>query len=191
VSYDGPSGPNTVTETPPESRRRLEGRMNTPPSPSNLKCEALFKTIHEVYRIGAFWSHIQARAPREFCTTCGSTESMEHILIDCRSQPVRQIWNLAKNIWPHRDIPWPEISLGTILGCGCLSAHQTANPREINRDQRPNALLKGATRLLQILISESAHLIWVLRCERVIRQHIHNNQEIRSRWRNKLETHRR
>jgi ribonuclease HI len=142
----------------------------------------LFKTIHEAYRIGAFWSHIQAVAEREFCTICGATESMEHILTNCNCPPVRQIWRLAKNTWPHRDIPWPEINLGTILGCGCLSAQQTRDTQENDRDRRPNALLRGATRLLQILISESAHLIWVLRCERVIHQLQHSNQEIRSRW---------
>ena len=41
---------------------------------------------------------------------------------------------------------------------------------------------RGATRLLQILISEAAHLIWVLRCERVIQVKIHNRDEIRLRW---------
>ena len=41
---------------------------------------------------------------------------------------------------------------------------------------------RGAARLLQILISESAHLIWVLRCERVIQDRPHSAGEIRLRW---------
>ena len=41
---------------------------------------------------------------------------------------------------------------------------------------------KGATRLLQILISEAAHLIWVLRCERVIQEKRHEGREIVARW---------
>jgi hypothetical protein len=54
---------------------------------------------------------------------------------------------------------------------------------------------RGAKRLLQILISEAAHLIWVLRCERVIvddsdenqaeeqiPRRTHTNTEIKSRW---------
>ncbi|KAH9023482.1 hypothetical protein EDB85DRAFT_312877 [Lactarius pseudohatsudake] len=41
---------------------------------------------------------------------------------------------------------------------------------------------KGATRLLQILISEVAHLIWVLRCERVIQGKQQNANETEARW---------
>ncbi|KAH9025218.1 hypothetical protein EDB85DRAFT_1984442 [Lactarius pseudohatsudake] len=41
---------------------------------------------------------------------------------------------------------------------------------------------KGATRLLQILISEAAHLIWVLRCERVIQGKQQNANETEARW---------
>lgn len=37
-------------------------------------------------------------------------------------------------------------------------------------------------RLLQILISESAYLIWVLRCERVIQPRTHSETEIEKRW---------
>ncbi|KAH9008164.1 hypothetical protein EDB83DRAFT_2211893, partial [Lactarius deliciosus] len=37
-------------------------------------------------------------------------------------------------------------------------------------------------RLLHIPISESAHLIWVLRCERTIQLKTHSAQEIKNRW---------
>ncbi|KAG1726449.1 hypothetical protein EDD22DRAFT_764255, partial [Suillus occidentalis] len=42
--------------------------------------------------------------------------------------------------------------------------------------------LKGASWLLRILISESAHLIWVLRCEQVIQDRTHTRQNITKRW---------
>ena len=134
----------------------------------------LFKTIHEVFRIEYFWSHIQAVAERQFCATCRTTESMDHILIHCRCRPgpMRQILCLAREAWPHRNLPWPEIDLGTILlGCGSLSVQQVINNEAQNGNQEHrnnNAHHKGVSRLLQILISESAFLIWVLRCERVI-----------------------
>ena len=35
-----------------------------------------------------------------------------------------------------------------------------------------------------ILISEAAHLIWVLRCERAIHERHHTDNEINMRWRN-------
>jgi len=44
--------------------------------------------------------------------------------------------------------------------------------------------LRGASRLLKILTSESAFLIWALRCERVIHEKNHTHQEIKSRWLN-------
>ena len=41
---------------------------------------------------------------------------------------------------------------------------------------------KGTDQLWRILISESAHLIWVLRCEHVINEALHSAEEIMSRW---------
>ena len=38
---------------------------------------------------------------------------------------------------------------------------------EDNRETRTGA---GAARLLQILLTKSAHLIWVLRCEHIIQE---------------------
>jgi len=40
----------------------------------------------------------------------------------------------------------------------------------------------GASRLLQILLSESLHLIWVLRCESVIQEKTLSINEIRKQW---------
>ncbi|KAG1888417.1 hypothetical protein F4604DRAFT_1499697, partial [Suillus subluteus] len=43
-----------------------------------------------------------------------------------------------------------------------------------------------ASRLYRILISESAHLIWVLRCERTIGGRNYPLNTIESRWMNKI-----
>jgi len=60
------------------------------------------------------------------------------------------------------NLPWPGNDLGTILGCGCLTVQHSEHQNQ-NQDHHPNkAHLKGATRLLQILLSESAFLIWAL-----------------------------
>ncbi|KAI0048315.1 hypothetical protein FA95DRAFT_1463371, partial [Auriscalpium vulgare] len=42
--------------------------------------------------------------------------------------------------------------------------------------------MKGASRLLRILISESAHLIWNIRCERQIGGKTHTKASIITRW---------
>ncbi|KAI0281171.1 hypothetical protein BC826DRAFT_923541 [Russula brevipes] len=108
---------------------------------------------------------------------------MEHILTQCIAPPRRIIWNLAKQTWPHREYVWPQISTGLIIGCGTIS-----EPRKLNQEERiePNhrrSTHKAESRLLQILITESAHPIWVLRCERVIHTRNHPTDEIQTRWR--------
>jgi hypothetical protein len=139
----------------------------------------LYKAMHNTHMIGRYWINIPGYEDREMCTTCEETESMTHILTQCRSHTTQKIWHLARTFWPHQNIPWPEITLGTILGSGCISlptnnTHQPRNPKETYR---------GPSRLIQILISESAHLAWVLRCERVIQEKNHSENEVRQRWR--------
>ena len=61
--------------------------------------------------------------------------------------------------------------------CCATEGITVRNNRECTTDD-----IRGATRLLQILISEAAHLIWVLRCERAIQEKTHNEGEIEGRW---------
>jgi hypothetical protein len=103
---------------------------------------------------------------------------MDHVLTQCIATPTRMIWNLARNTWPQL---WPEISIGTIMGCGNISPPATEIALE-GANQHQRHAPRGATRLLQILRSKSAHLICVLRCERVIQDHTHTPSEIRNRW---------
>jgi hypothetical protein len=103
---------------------------------------------------------------------------MEHILTRCTSRPPQIIWPLAKSLWPHSKQRWPEISLGTILGVGCMEVKKSA----VTQNNDNSSTDRGASRLLHILVSESAHLIWVLHCDRVINEITHCDNEIRSRW---------
>jgi len=106
---------------------------------------------------------------------------MDHILIQCREKSTQLIWQLAQNLWPHRNIPWPEINLGIVLGCGCINLKPNDNQTNNQRQQKRIAL-PGPNCLLQIILSESAHLIWVLRCKRIIQEKLLSESEIRSRW---------
>ena len=146
----------------------------------------LYKAMHGTQKVGEYWRHLGDSAPREFCSVCRTTESMEHILIRCQATPPRLIWTLAKDLWPHDQIPWLEISLGIILGSGTITLppaepQKTANQQE-STHQRPS--IRGAGCLFQILISEAAYLIWVLRYERVVREppRTHTVNEIEARW---------
>jgi hypothetical protein len=144
----------------------------------------LYKTMHSTQKIGTYWDHIPGYQDRQTCQSCGRTESMEHILIKCEERPTRIIWQLARESWPEQTYKWPDISLGLILGCGSITspreiAHQ--NEQQVEQDRRSRNV-KGPTRLMQITITESAHLIWILRCERVIREKQHSDREIQTRW---------
>ena len=104
-----------------------------------------FKTLHGTLRVSDFWRGIP---------NCrGITESIEHIILDCPSGPSEIIWHLAKLTWPTSLREWPEIHLGTVLGCGSILLPAQCDNQHTDR---------GHTCFLQILISESAHLIWVL-----------------------------
>ncbi|KAH9000578.1 hypothetical protein EDB86DRAFT_2904676 [Lactarius hatsudake] len=140
--------------------------------------------------IGDVWFKIPNYKQRGNCDTCNMMESMMHILLYCRSNSVDLIWELAKDLWPYDPEEWLPINLGLILGVGCLSYNLLISAQQgnalLNNEcaRRKKDEKKGASRLLQILISEAAHLVWVIRCERVIQERTHNPHKIRSRWRN-------
>lgn len=143
----------------------------------------LYKMMHEVYMVGPSWKHIPDFEQRQTCTICNIEENMEHILTEYNSPARQKVWDLAWQTWPNEPRFWPNPSLGIILGVGCLSLPKN-NERRENEDQNPQNPPKsrGALRLLQILLSEAAHLIWVLRCERVIQDKDLNEQGITKRW---------
>jgi hypothetical protein len=138
--------------------------------------------MHSAYMIGSFWTNIPGYKTRGQCSRCLTTESMEHILIGCTAEPVNTIWPLARAKWPHSPELWPDINLGTILGCGSLTIPKNNNDNNNCNQNEGRTNNRGKNRLLQIMISESAHLIWVLRCNRVINDRSHTVTEIRSRW---------
>jgi len=116
----------------------------------------LWKVMHNAYKIGKYWRNIPTCEERGLCQVCDRVEeSMEHILTECRATGQAEIWKLAKELWSLRGLPWIAPRFGTILGCG-LAAYQS---------ERGNHKLTGANRLYAILVSESAHLIWRLRCK--------------------------
>ncbi|KAG2034361.1 hypothetical protein BDR03DRAFT_935320 [Suillus americanus] len=128
----------------------------------------LYKTIHNAYQIGDYWNRIPLHDHWAQCTICHTeTESMEHIVTECNSPARLRIWNLAKQLWPSMTIPWPEISLGTIMGCGVLRIPHMRNKDNPDDDKLAHKK-RGASRLLRILISKSVHLIWVIRCKKVM-----------------------
>lgn len=136
----------------------------------------LWKSIHGSYKCGPFWKHVTGLEDRGKCNLCnGEEESMEHILTKCQSGPRTMIWRLTEQLWRKKYPKWPTPNFGTILGIGSVDL------RDIQ-----GCSSAEASRLYRILTSESAYLIWRMRCERRIRRgdnkQAHTPQEIKARW---------
>jgi hypothetical protein len=134
----------------------------------------MWKCIHNAHRIRKYWENIPEHEHCSLCPVCNVEESMEHILLECNSTGPKVIWGLAKAMLEQKQATWPHVRYGTILGC-CI-ARQKA--------QRSKG---GTDRLFRIVATESAHLIWKLRCERRITQgddpdKQHSIEEIHNRW---------
>ncbi|KAG2140057.1 ribonuclease H-like protein [Suillus clintonianus] len=146
----------------------------------------LYKAIHNTHRVGGYWNKIPQFEHRAKCRSCNTdNESMEHILIECEDPSRKTIWKLVEQLWPQTIIEWPEITYGTILGCGSIEIPHTQDKDNPN-DKKLEKKKRGASRLLRILISESAHLVWVMRCERIISDISHTEESVIKRWQNAL-----
>ena len=139
--------------------------------------------MHRAYMVGSIWRHIPGYEQRQYCAICNAEDSMDHIQTECNALSRRKVWELARKTWPHAPELWPNIDLGIILGIGTLSIpERRANWNQPERIPHPTTKRKATLRLLQIIISEAAHLVWVLRCERVIQKKNLDDQGIRMRW---------
>ncbi|KAJ3715748.1 hypothetical protein C8R42DRAFT_583287 [Lentinula raphanica] len=132
----------------------------------------LWMTAHEAYKIGDYWTRINWETQRGECQTCNTTESMEHILTKCRCAGQDEVWKLCGEIFTRADITWERPSIGDILACGLIQI--------TNGKGKPD---KGKSRLYRIVISESVHLIWKLRNNRVINgKEPPSEREIANKW---------
>jgi ribonuclease HI len=144
----------------------------------------IIKAIHGAFKIGAYWRMIPGYEERSACRLCReeTTETMEHILLQCHGSHQRMLWQLMRKAWPRKYGPCPMITLGTILGCGSIGAPQSRG-RPTKEEAAKIAEDKAGKRLLRVLVSETAYLIWLLRCEAVIGERGSGEDAARTRWR--------
>ncbi|KIJ25728.1 hypothetical protein M422DRAFT_193138 [Sphaerobolus stellatus SS14] len=140
----------------------------------------LWRSLHDLYRLGKKWLHLEGYEERASCHVCDEFDSLDHVLTECRVPGQALIWKLAKSLWQETGRPWPEISLGIIRGCG-LSNYLLDN-------KRPDA---GLNRLFLIIVSKSAYLIWKIRCEWKIKHEGRLNKcpsipEVTAKWRSAM-----
>ncbi|KAJ7266621.1 hypothetical protein C8J57DRAFT_1182374 [Mycena rebaudengoi] len=127
----------------------------------------LWMLIHDGYKVGRYWENIPGFEHRGQCSHCHKTASMQHTLLECNVAGQVEIWNLASQLWQKKTgSALPKPTMGQIMACGVAKKSN-----------------HGTTRLYRILMSESAHLIWRIRCERVIQgKNPASLPEIRNRW---------
>ncbi|KAJ6571170.1 hypothetical protein B0H19DRAFT_847804, partial [Mycena capillaripes] len=133
----------------------------------------LWKSMHDAHRIGQFWKHIPTCEQWGICQYCEETEDLEHILLKCKRPGQQIIWRLAKELWLKKHPIWPDLSLGSVLGCGLASFRNNGGK-----------ILPGTSRLYRILISESLFIIWKARNDIVIQGDGKplSDAEIHNRW---------
>ncbi|KAH9848056.1 hypothetical protein C2E23DRAFT_732043 [Lenzites betulinus] len=140
----------------------------------------LWKALHGALRIGRYWAHIPGYEERGMCRRCGVAEDLEHILVSCDAAGRQCVWDLTQLLLRAKDIHIANISLGLALG---------AHARVLRKAD--GTLDSTRTRAARIVMSESAYLIWTLRCERVISWadepgREHSVSEIRNKWQGAL-----
>jgi len=139
----------------------------------------IWLAAHDAYMVGTQWlreSFTSDMKDRAYCNHCqGRIETLAHILTMCESPGQKEVWELAEGLWSRvESIPWYKPGIGTIIGAGLAKIV----------DEEAGILLKGDARLWKIIITESAYLIWRLRCERVIQKtgQAFTREEISNRW---------
>ncbi|KAJ7806638.1 hypothetical protein B0H14DRAFT_3767615 [Mycena olivaceomarginata] len=136
----------------------------------------MWRCMHQAYKIGEYWRNIPTFEHWAECRHCRVDDSMEHTLVECDAPGRENLWDLAKELWELKGHQWPNISIGSILACGFANIVDAAGRQD-----------RGANQLFRVLISETAHLIWKLRCLRVIERgsdpaKYFSEAEIHNRW---------
>jgi ribonuclease HI/exonuclease III len=140
----------------------------------------MYKLVHDTYLLGNRW--LDTGSPeRARCSRCGhQNESMEHILFSCPAPERSAVWQTAQSAWIGQGKEWPAMSLGLVMACGSLRFEP---PERIgNEGEQTHGLCIGVSRRLQIYMSETAHLIWVMRCERVMQNKQTGTRAAVKRW---------
>jgi hypothetical protein len=64
-----------------------------------LHRQLFWKSIHNIFRVGDFWTHIENLEAIAVCPTCGVPESLEHIPMECDASGAKLIWQLTEELW--------------------------------------------------------------------------------------------
>ncbi|KAH9857856.1 hypothetical protein C2E23DRAFT_707174, partial [Lenzites betulinus] len=147
------------------------------PEISRRASDFLWRCMHEAYKVGDYWSNIPGYEQRETCRKCEVVETMEHILTECDAPGRATLWNLANEALRAKGMETQALAYGAIIGAASLALPSAEDGKTAGRE-----------RFLRIVVSETAHLVWKTRCERVINREnepeaYHSEQELQNAWR--------
>ncbi len=143
---------------------------------SKQASQFMWMATHDGYMIGTHWLRANMSAElqeRAICAICGEVETMTHIVLECNAVGQELIWRMLKKLWAHTGAEWHEPSWGTTFGAACaVFLNDEGNRRT------------AIEHLWCILCSEALHMIWKVRCERVIQNDgaEHTAEEIANRF---------
>ena len=87
---------------------------------------------------------------------------MEHILFECQEPGQSQIRGMAEEVWSRTGNTWPGHDMTTLLGGGLLRFEPVEVQEPNEGSEKKKKKKDGRQRLLTILLTESAYLIWKL-----------------------------
>jgi ribonuclease HI/exonuclease III len=144
----------------------------------------IYKSIHGIHKIGEYWDNIPGHRSYSSCKTCGMTETFAHIMFECASEAREAVWALAENAWDSSRYEWPMLTEGLVMGVGLLKAIPKLDQPT---PMAPMGVPGGASRLLRILISESAFVIWKIRNDLAIAKKRTSARSATAKWRYAME----
>ncbi len=132
----------------------------------------MWMLLHDGYTVGRHWKHISGCEDRKNAKCVAQRKVWTTYSWGCDAPGQREIWGLAQQIWRQKTKTDLTIMKGIIMSCG-------VRPPSSHRSQTK----QGTERFHQILISESTHLIWKMRNDRVINDKPHHTTRgIEQRW---------
>ncbi|KAG6825175.1 hypothetical protein H0H92_004465 [Tricholoma furcatifolium] len=104
---------NTGDDTP--SDKRIWSSLKTPTITKETRA-FLWKTLQGAYKLGTFWERIPDYEHRANCPSCGSTETMYHILLECEASGQEYVWRRVASLLNVRGIKWTPPHTGQHSG---------------------------------------------------------------------------
>ncbi|KAF6757114.1 hypothetical protein DFP72DRAFT_989458 [Ephemerocybe angulata] len=176
----------TMTNT----RATIEALTGTNHTPEYIWNVFAWKSLHRGHKVGEFWKYINP--DRHICQFCDApVENLEHIFTECRVSRQETVWQLAKKAWERTGLPWPEITLGLILGISVIEIKDSEGKSaylcewRIGREQNVLNMhtCKEITARWKVAIERRLRLDWALTNKLAFRKKALRTAEVKRTWR--------